>query len=186
MEVKIALSHVALLLPNVSNAGLFLKNLGLDVGPEEVWDGEGTKEIYVGYGQANALLLMEPVKEGAYQRAMSKRGPGVHHFAIDVSSMDSFVKSISGSGWLLHPISISTFTKLKTIYLARPGFPGLIEVHEKSDLNVGSLFIEKISVTLPQNLLRLLEPIGLENLVSSSEKTKLSINGQIIELDQLL
>lgn len=41
------------------------------------------------------------MKEGAYTRAMKKRGPGLHHIAVDVLNLESFVDDLSGSGWLL-------------------------------------------------------------------------------------
>lgn len=84
--------------------------------------------------KANSLLLMEPIKPGAYQRVLEKRGPGLHHLAIDVLHLEQYIESLAGSGWLLHPVSIKTMKQSQTAYLARPGFPGLIEVQERKEL----------------------------------------------------
>ena len=55
------------------------------------------------------------------------------HLAIDVLNLESYIESLAGSGWLLHPISIKTMKQSQTVYLARPGFPGLIEVQERKE-----------------------------------------------------
>jgi hypothetical protein len=65
MNVKIQPSHVAILVPSVRKAADYLKQFNFQIGPEEIWDGEGTKEIYVERKKSNSLLLMEPVKPGA-------------------------------------------------------------------------------------------------------------------------
>ena len=59
---QIVPSHVALLVTSVSKAAEYLRRFDFQIGPEEVWDGEGTKEIYVEKDKANSLLLMEPIK----------------------------------------------------------------------------------------------------------------------------
>lgn len=163
MKIQTSPSHVALLVPSVRKAADFLKKFEFETGEAQEWEGEGTLEIYVEVKKRNSLLLMEPVKPGAYQRAMQKRGPGLHHLAIDVLNLDAFILSIAGSGWLLHPQSIETM-KHKTAYLARPGFPGLIEVQEREKLLEGPLFIEKIAVPIEASLVKLAQPLGLENV----------------------
>lgn len=86
---KTILNHVAILVRSVDSAATFLSSYGFHTGPKETWDGEGTAEIYVGCEDQTAkLLLMEPVKQGAYTRAMEKRGPGLHHIAIDVMNLE--------------------------------------------------------------------------------------------------
>lgn len=82
--IQIQPSHVAILVPSVSRAAEYLKKFDFQIGPEEIWDGEGTKEIYIEREKQNSLLLMEPIKAGAYQKALEKRGAGLHHLAIDV------------------------------------------------------------------------------------------------------
>jgi hypothetical protein len=126
-------SHVALLVRSVNKTAEFLRRFNFKVEQAEEWDGEGTKEIYVEKELSNSLLLMEPIKPGAYQRAMEKRGPSLHHLAIDVPKLEEFLISIAGSGWLLHPRSVETIPRVRTAYLSRPGFPALIEVQEKAE-----------------------------------------------------
>src|SRR4051812_39623811 len=99
-------------------------------------------------GRAKALFLIETVKTSAYQRAIEKRGPGLHHLAIDVLHLEDYLLSLAGSGWLLHPKSVKTMRDSKTAYLARPGFPGLIEVQERKKLENGPLFVDSILLPL--------------------------------------
>ena len=45
--MTILASHVAVLVPSVRKAADFLQKFDFQIGQEEVWDSEGTKEIYV-------------------------------------------------------------------------------------------------------------------------------------------
>ncbi|MBI3016720.1 MAG: VOC family protein [Deltaproteobacteria bacterium] len=179
-------SHVAIIVPSVRKAADYLRQFNFEISKEEEWDGEGTKEIYIERSKANSLLLMEPIKPGAYQRAMEKRGPGLHHLAIEVLNLESYLESLTGSGWLLHPISIKTMKQFQTVYLARTGFPALIEVHEKELLTQCQIFVEKVSIPMDPALFGLLKYIGSEGIVKpSSEPPKLLLGGRSIELKAL-
>lgn len=174
---SLSLSHVALLVPSVDQAAAVLRSYGFEPEAPAFWEGEGTKEIYVGLPAANALLLMEPAKPGAYERALKKRGPGLHHFAIDVPALDPFISSIAGSGWLLHPRSLETIARVRTAYLARPGFPGLIEVHEKEPSGAAD-FVTKVRHPLDPELRKLLAPVGLAQLFhAAAGAPTLELNG---------
>ena len=180
-------SHVAILVPSVRKAADYLRQFDFQIGKEENWDGEGTREIYVEKDKANSLLLMEPVKPGAYQRALEKRGPGLHHLAIDVLSLESYIESLARSGWLLHPMSVKTMKQSQTAYLARPGFPALIEVQERKELIDRQLFVDQVFVSADSSLVKLVDYIGLSGIVKvSSGLTRFSLGGQIVSLDDLL
>jgi hypothetical protein len=168
--ILIGLSHVALLVPCVRKVSERLKELGFQVGPEAVHDGEGTKEIYIERSRTNSLLLVEPVKQGPYTRALEKRGAGVHHVAIDVGALEVFIDSISQSGWLLHPKSLHTIKQIRTAYLVRPGFPSMIEVEEKKEFLIQNPFVSKIQLPFEPSLDRLLPPVGLSEMVSRSRE----------------
>ena len=178
-------SHVAILVPSVRKAADHLRQFDFQIGKEEDWDGEGTREIYVEKDKANSLLLMEPIKPGAYRRALDKRGPGLHHLAIDVLNLDSYIESLAGSGWLLHPMSIKMMKQSQTAYLARPGFPGLIEVQGRKELNDRPLFVDSVSVKLDSSLSGLLTHIGLDSIVKASSSEELSLAGRIVPIKDL-
>lgn len=84
--MKTVLNHIALLVQNAVKAAEYLRQFDFKIGPAQPWEGEGTLEVYVGDldSQMVNLLLMEPVKEGAYTRAMTKRGPGLfNHLGLN-------------------------------------------------------------------------------------------------------
>lgn len=187
MLLNLYQSHVAILVPSVRKAAERLAHFPFQIGQEEIWDGEGTKEIYVEGEKANSLLLVEPIKPGPYQSALEKRGPGLHHLAIDVLNLETFIQSLSGSGWLLHPRSIETIKKARTAWLARPGFPALIEVHERKELVERPLFVERVFLGIKESDVRLLEVVGLSSIVGRSESaTELILASQKINVAALV
>lgn len=185
MKHKISQSHVAILVPSLRKAAEALGQLKFKIGEEESF--EETREIYVQGDERNALLLMEPKAKGSYRKALEKRGPGLHHLAIDVLALESFLQSLSGSGWLLHLNSLRTIKELRTAYLARPGFPGLIEVQEKKKLGDGPLFVEKVSLRLEAGHASLLAAIGLESLLGAAKgQPSVTLRGRRIPLKDLI
>ena len=177
-------SHVAVLVPSIRKAADYLSQFQFKIGEEEIF--EETREIYIQGGAVNSLLLMEAKGPGSYQRALQKRGPGIHHLAIDVLDIEKFLGSLSGSGWLMHLNSINSLKSYRTVYLARPGFPALIEVQEKKTLMAGPLFVEELSLKFDKSLSGLVKSIGLEQLVKPSSGSQyLQIQGKKIELEKL-
>lgn len=181
-------NHVALLVRSVRRAATHLATLGFQIGEEAEFESEGTREIYVEKDQNNSLLLLEAIKPGPYLRALEKRGPGLHHLAIDVLNLESYIDSLSGSGWLLHPMSLQTI-KHRTAYLARPGFPGLIEVQQREAPKGREVFVKEVAVPFESKFAVLLGPIGLENIVRSVSATAspyLKVGGHVLPLSQIL
>jgi hypothetical protein len=166
------LSHVALLVNSAARTAAVLEPMVFKIGPAEAWEGEGTLEIYVGDQSTHGglLLLMEPQKPGAYRRAMEKRGPGLHHVAIDVLDLDLFASQIAGSGWLLHPRSLQTIRDSRTAYLARPGIPMLIEVQQRDALSEKPSLIEEMGLPLPAIGPSMLAALGLQNLIRPTKQ----------------
>ncbi len=172
MAINSVLNHVALLVPSIEKSAAYLRGFPFIIGPSEKWDGEGTVEIYVGDAdsQMGRMLLMEPIKEGAYTRAMQKRGPGLHHIAIDVLNIEHFIDELSGSGWLLHPKSIKTLKQTQTAWLSRPGIPALIEVQQRELLKEIPLLISELMIPgLTTQGLQLFAKLGLTQIKNTNE-----------------
>jgi hypothetical protein len=177
-------SHVAVLVPSVRKAADHFRQLGFETGEEEVF--AETREVYVEGGDRNSLLLMEARDTGSYRRALEKRGPGVHHLAIDVLEIEGFLASIAGSGWLLHLNSLRTLKDYRTAYLARPGFPALIEVQEKNEVMDGPLFVDAVWLNFDASLASLVEAAGLNRILKPAPgKPSLSLRGKTIKLADL-
>ena len=177
-------SHVAVLVPSVLKAADYFRQLDFEIGEEEIF--EETREIYVQGSERNSLLLMEARDTGSYRRALEKRGPGVHHLAIDVLDIDKFLSSISGSGWLLHLNSLKSIRDYRTAYLARPGFPALIEVQERQKLMDGPLFVDGVLLKFDAGLAGLVKSTGLDQILKPAQgNPSLTIRGRHIELKEL-
>lgn len=98
--------------------------------PIESFPSEGTQEQYVKLADHTPwLLLLQPIAEGPYARALSKRGPGLHHMGAKTPSIKAQISKMSEHGLLLHPISITTLEQ-GVVWLCRPGVPFLIELAE--------------------------------------------------------
>lgn len=141
------LNHVAFLVNKIELV-LEINNFGTEsTGEIEEFPSEGTRELYIGQNsQMGKLLLMEANGPGPYQNALNKRGEGLHHIAIDVTSTKDFVSNMVGSGWFLHSKSLELYLDSKQVWLSRPGVPVLIEVNEKKVLSVESdYFIEELN-----------------------------------------
>lgn len=149
MNQKSTLNHVALLVEKIEP--ILAKKL-FDpalVGRIESFESEGTREVYIGAeNQSGKVLLMEPIAEGPYQKALKKRGPGLHHIALDVDDVTLFCRELAGSGWYLHPKSLDFFQHEGFVFLARPGGPTLIEVQKKKGTFKSSL-VQSLSLSFP-------------------------------------
>lgn len=170
MRNQAKLSHVAFLVRSANKSAGSPELAPFHKGPAETWEGEGTLEIYIGPDDSTArLLLMEAVADGAYRRAFQKRGPGLHHIAIDVLNLEDYILNLSGSGWFLHPQSLKTMNKTKTAFLARPGIPLLIEVQEQEKLSNKTQFIETVELPLSIETMGIVKCLGASELVLSQD-----------------
>ncbi len=135
---------------------------------------------------------MQAVGEGPYRAAMVKRGPGIHHIAINAPDVTAFLDRVSGSGWYLHPKSFATYKKHKTIWLSRPGVPMLVEVVEKVspegfDRDIEA-FVSRIEVPLPHDKPLMADSLGVGESVqkSSSQRIFITIRGNRRTLEELV
>lgn len=162
------IDHVAILVTRIEDFG---KRLPAGLLPQEIeeFEAEGTREQYVlpEGPYSGALLLMQPNGEGPYQRAMQKRGPGLHHICIKVENLSEYIAGIAQSGFLLHPYSLESM-KRGTAYLCRPGIGFIIEVEElnkNTDLQQPSI-IESITLELEEKELEMCKNIFGERIVA--------------------
>ena len=185
--MKSSLSHVALLVPSAEVSAAFLNSRGITTADPEVFESEGTKEIYVGTyeKQSGLLLLLEAVSEGPYKTAMMKRGASLHHIAIDVLNIEDFSLEAQKIGWNLHPISNETMS-YKTAWFFLKGVPALIEVHQKKELSTKPLKVSKLELPIKKEQVALFKGIGLGDVVSQGEDILLTVDGHKLRFDQIL
>lgn len=130
MQRLIHLDHVAILVSSLGEYVQHAKKSSWPVGMIQTFESEGTREVYVGPDDAVRLLFLEAIGDGPYKHAFEKRGPGLHHLGFNTQNIETFLETLSGTGWYLHPKSIATFRQSKTVWLTNKGQPFLVEVHE--------------------------------------------------------
>jgi hypothetical protein len=191
--MKSELDHIGILVSNLEQTLKSLVPHGWPVGDVEEFPSEGTKEVYVGpVGAPGRLLLLQPIGEGPYGEAMARRGPGVHHMAINVPDITSFLEQVSGTGWYLHPRSLATYEEFGTVWLSRPGVPMLVEVVERISPGTSEAdtdgFVTRIEVPLPDDKPRMADALGLESSFqrSSSDAFFITIDGKRRALEDFL
>lgn len=184
--MKSSLSHVALLVSSVEASAKYLNSIGIETGEPETFESEGTKEIYVGSyaSESGLLLLLEPISEGPYARAMKKRGPGLHHIAIDVLNLTEAVREAQTIGWKLHSASAETM-KYGTAWLYLEGVPTLIEVHQKKQFSTKPQKVSKVELPLRAEHESLFAGIGLTGVVIHGADLRFAINSREASFSQI-
>jgi hypothetical protein len=175
-----AIDHVALLVEDLELAVSHAQVFNLPVDAIQEFPGEGTREAYVGGPQQSAkLLLMQPMGNiGPYARALSKRGPGLHHIAIAAPHFKNCAELLPG--WLLHPASLHD--NGGTLWFARPGVPTLLEV-TNGDVTPNQPVVESIQLPVAEDLERLLAPL-LQVKASPDDEIWLTLKGQRVPLSR--
>lgn len=130
---------------------------------------EGTRELYCGAaGRSGRVLLMQPIGPGPYERAMAKRGAGLHHIALCLDDLSGFVSSLADSGWLLHPKSLDTYEASRQAWLCRPGFPCLVELDEET-VTYDGVYAQEVSLSASDAFGSMVDRLGCEALLRTSE-----------------
>ncbi len=128
------LDHIAVLVTDVKAAAATLPDW-LTRHELEEQPAEGTLEQYAcpPADSDPCLLLMEAVKSGPYETAMTKRGPGLHHLAYNTDSITDAALQLGKHGLLLHPMSLKS-QSMGVVWMCRPGIPFLLELTESADI----------------------------------------------------
>jgi catechol 2,3-dioxygenase-like lactoylglutathione lyase family enzyme len=139
----VRLDHVALLVRDLDAALDRVRghDATLVPGPIERFPREGTREVYVDRPGATAarLLLLEPIGPGPYARALERRGPGLHHVALDVVSARAWAQGLAG--WVVH------HELGRTLWLACKGAGALVEVNDVQEVGpVGPPLVRQVDV----------------------------------------
>jgi methylmalonyl-CoA/ethylmalonyl-CoA epimerase len=91
------IDHVAIAVDNIDHTLVKYKEvLGLDAREREYVDAQKTEAVLLPIGDSN-IELIEPKGNDGLRKFLDKRGPGLHHVAIEVEGIESalaFLKSM--------------------------------------------------------------------------------------------
>lgn len=177
--MPVQIDHCALLVENLEET-LETFASGCRISQINAFPAEGTREVYVRHPDSDtaSILLMQAIGDGPYMRALGKRGPGLHHICIRVSSIADFIEETAGGGFLLHPCSLKSYEH-GVVYLCRPGIPFLVEVETLSEQNQNlkpdSRLVSEIGLPLDAGNLAIVKSVFAE-FIKFSELTSIKIN----------
>jgi hypothetical protein len=173
------LDHVALLVRNLEASRVASASLGFAV--QHIQSFPETIETYIGEAaRSSRLLLMQASGPGSYQRALEKRGPGVHHLGVVVPSMRDFLSGIKGTGWFIHPVSAFKIESGGDVYLARPGAP-LLEVSQAEPCKPALLapVVERVRIRVSPEVAANLSCLGIPELAwTTTEESAIQVGGK--------
>jgi hypothetical protein len=167
------LTHTAILVHSVDRVAEFFAKKGFHLNPPEVFENEGTREIYVGDfdRESSKVLLVEPHGLGPYQRPLQKRGPGLHHLGIDVENLVEYCTGLGRVGWLLHSYSLLSASKFQTAYLVRPGVSLMLEVRGARAKKYPPSLLLGLRIPQVAKHRAMVKAIGLENASISASSS---------------
>lgn len=164
--------HVAVLVPDLVVALSDLGPLAAEAKPAEDFPEEGTREVYVGNGSGR-LLLLQPIGPAPYQRALERRGPGLHHVGLAGPDPGEMMESLAG--WLLHPHSLASGPD--TLWASRPGLP-LVELLRGAP--AGEPLVSGLELACPVELKPLIERLACPGFdVSFGPRTRLTLGDHL-------
>lgn len=178
--MKSHLTHVAILVNSIERVARFFAERNFHINSPESFESEGTREIYVGNNNKNSstILLVEPMGEGPYNKALKKRGAGIHHIGLDVENLADYCVGLGqAAGWLLHTHSLRSIPKLRTAYLIRPSVPLMLEVHERICKERAPSLLTGIRLECDEKFSSMFASIGCGN----AQITSASLGGVIFE-----
>jgi methylmalonyl-CoA/ethylmalonyl-CoA epimerase len=92
------IDHVAVLVADVGAAAAKYKELfGLVGGQREVVASQKTEAMLLPVGESN-IELIAPKGNDSLEKFLTKRGPGLHHIAIEVEGIEAALALLKGLG----------------------------------------------------------------------------------------
>ncbi|MDI1476961.1 methylmalonyl-CoA epimerase [Polyangium sp. y55x31] len=83
------IDHVAIAVDNIDHALVkWQQALGLEPGVRELVSSQKTEVVLVPVGESN-IELIEPKGNEGLQKFLEKRGPGLHHIAVEVEGIEA-------------------------------------------------------------------------------------------------
>jgi methylmalonyl-CoA epimerase len=92
------IDHLGVAVRSLAEAKKFYETLGLQVMPEEVVEGEKVRVAMIPVGESRIELLEPTSPDSTIAKFIEKRGPGLHHVAIQVTNLVERVEELKAAG----------------------------------------------------------------------------------------
>lgn len=98
MNIK-ALDHISIAVHDVAEAAAFFeKSFGLKVAHTEDIPEQGVKVAFIELGGVSIELIQPLDESSSLHKYLSKRGPGMHHIALNVDDIESCLANMKATG----------------------------------------------------------------------------------------
>jgi methylmalonyl-CoA/ethylmalonyl-CoA epimerase len=92
------IDHVAICVADLDDAAARWRDaFGLAVGARELVAGQGTEAALIPIGETSVELI-SPRGNASLERFLAKRGPGLHHVAVEVEGLDEALALLKAMG----------------------------------------------------------------------------------------
>jgi methylmalonyl-CoA epimerase len=92
------IDHLGIAVKSLAEAKKFYETLGLEIMPEEVVEGEKVRVAMVAVGESRIELLEPTSPDSTIAKFLEKRGPGLHHVALQVTNLVERVEELKAAG----------------------------------------------------------------------------------------
>ena len=92
------IDHLGIAVNSLAEAKKFYQTLGLEIMPEEVVEGEKVRVAMVPLGESRIELLEPTSPDSTIAKFLEKRGPGLHHVALQVTNLVERVEQLKAAG----------------------------------------------------------------------------------------
>ena len=92
------IDHLGIAVKSLAEAKKFYETLGLDIMPEETVEAEKVRVAMVPVGESRIELLEPTSPDSTIAKFLEKRGPGLHHVALQVTNLVERVEELKAAG----------------------------------------------------------------------------------------
>jgi methylmalonyl-CoA/ethylmalonyl-CoA epimerase len=93
------IDHLAIVVDDIEKALKFWRDgLGLEVSHVEDVPDQGAMVTFLKIGDQNVELVKPTDDESGMSRFLEKRGPGMHHIALEVSDIEESIEHLGAAG----------------------------------------------------------------------------------------
>ena len=92
------IDHLGIAVKSLASAKAFYEQLGLQVSPDEVVEGERVRLVMVPVGESRLELLEPTSGDSIIAKFLAKRGEGLHHVCLRVPDLPATVAKLKQDG----------------------------------------------------------------------------------------